>query len=368
VKSFLSILCAGLLGGVLTTRCLGASGVAFDSAEALFRQDPRWLGTDGADSTVLSDGRIYWTFEDSLIANSPAHSRTESVFVRNSIAIQEGRDPLNATMRFYWHTLPGGAPTAFFPNDGETWHWTGGALHLEEGPLVTFLMRTVATPGENLGFANRGYSVAITDNPLDEPSSWRTRIVRGPKPGFDALPASDLVRDGAWVIGLSISQKGRHAAALVRYRALELAAGQLNRPEWWNGHDWVPESSLGPDGPAFVIDDSGNEATIHWDPGLGTWVHVSSRGFGTAVFVMRHAPAITGPWSEPVTVYDPPENRDAGIHVYSALAHPELAAPLPGELLVTYATNAVDLEDLFSPDGSQRLYWPRVIRVRLGTE
>lgn len=342
-------------------------GEAFEAAEALFRQDPRWLGTDGADSTPLLDGRIYWTFEDTLIATTDAHSRTESVFARNSIAIQTGQNPLTANMEFFWNTDAQGAPTAFFPDDGPAWHWTGGALHLAEGPLLTFLMRIVETPGKDLGFANDGFALAITDNPLDPPPQWRTRIVRGPVITH-AAPATDVVRDGDWVVGLALRQEGQHAAALVRYQATALVAGNLSGPEWWDGSAWVREIALGPAGPAWVIDDSGNEATLHFDAPSRRWVHVASQGFGAARIVMRSAPALTGPWSAPQVVYDPPENRDPGSTVYSALAHPELAAPGAGELLVTYATNAIDFEDLFRPPGTQALYWPRVVRLRLTPE
>jgi hypothetical protein len=144
------------------------SGQAYEAAEALFRQDPRWLGSDGANSTPLGNDRIFWSFEDTLIATSAAHTRLESTMIRNSVAIQTGHDPLTAKMHFYWGRDADGAPASFFPEDGDIWYWTGGAIRLVEGPLITFLHRIKSTPGEGLGFANAGHALAVIMNP-DQP-------------------------------------------------------------------------------------------------------------------------------------------------------------------------------------------------------
>src|SRR5580698_6627503 len=71
-------------------------------AEALFHTDPDWLGGDGVYSIDLGQGRVLYWFGDSLIATSPEHVRTQSVFVHNSAAIQTGYDPNTATMNFFW--------------------------------------------------------------------------------------------------------------------------------------------------------------------------------------------------------------------------------------------------------------------------
>ena len=151
------------------------SGQAFEAAEALFRQNPEWLGTDGANSTPLGDGRMFWSFEDTFIATSEAHTRQRSTMIRNSVAIQTGNDPLTAKMSFYWGQSADGSPASFFPEDGEIWYWTGGAILLDEGPLISFLHRTKSTPGVGLGFANVGYALAIISNP-DQPPSPRSAL------------------------------------------------------------------------------------------------------------------------------------------------------------------------------------------------
>ena len=96
----------------------GITGRAFAEAERLFHQDPRWLGGDGALSIPLSNERILWLFGDSFISTSNEHVRTEARLVRNTIAIQKGKDPCTASVSFAWREENDGSPASFFPNHG----------------------------------------------------------------------------------------------------------------------------------------------------------------------------------------------------------------------------------------------------------
>ncbi len=53
----------------------------------------------------------------------------------------------------------------------------------------------------------------------------------------------------------------------------------------------------------------------------------------------------------------PPEAADPGVTEYAAKAHPELAG---ADIVVTYATNATELERLARDTA---LYYPRFVRV-----
>lgn len=346
------------------------SGRAFEAAEALFRQNPEWLGTDGANSTPLGNDRIFWSFEDTFIATSGANTRQQSTMIRNSVAIQTGSDPLTAKMSFYWRQGSDGTPNSFFPEDGEIWYWTGGALRLDEGPLISFLHRTKSTPGVGLGFANAGYALAIITNPDQAPSAWKPEIVNARQSAFDAVPATALVREGNYVVGLALKQNGTHAGALVRYLSSSLAVGNIDNPQWWAGPDrgWVGEQDLGPDGPVFIIDDAGAEGSLHWDQRTQSFIHIATYGFGAATIGMRTAPVLTGPWSEQLEIYHPPELDDPQTLIYSAIAHPEIKGPGSSDLVVTYATNRFEFEGLFTEYGSKHFYWPRVITVEVGKQ
>jgi len=345
----------------------GPTGRPFAEAERLFHQDPRWLGGDGALSIRLSDDRILWLFGDSFIATSNAHVRSESTLVRNTVAIQTGKDPRTASIAFGWGQEPDGSPAAFFPDRGEHFYWPGHGIRLDEGPLVIFLYAIVATPGKGLGFEPVGYAIAVIAN-ADEPlQAWRPRIKDAKADTFDAVPATAVVQANGYVVAVAIRQEGTHAGALVRYPADALARGDLTKAEWWAGdaRGWVPASMLGEDGPAIVLDDAGSECSVHWDTRTGSFIHVTSYGFGATEIGMRTAPALTGPWSSPAIVYRPPESDAPRPFVYAAKAHPELVGPDPADLVITYATNSFEFADLLTEQGERTLYWPRFVVVWL---
>lgn len=333
----------------------------------LFHQDPRWLGADGALSVPLADDRTLWLFGDTFIATSTTHVRRESEMVRNTVALQQGKDPRTASMTFHWRQDRHGRPASFFPENGERWYWPVHGVRLDEGPLIVFLYAIAPRLGHGLGFATEGYAIAVIDEPDASPDAWIPSLVEAPPSALDAVPATAVVRDDAYIVALAVRQEGTHAGALVRYPTARLAQGDVCHAEWWAGDErgWIAESSLGVDGPVFVLDDAGAECSLHWDDRVDSFVHIASDGFGASTIGLRTAPALTGPWSSPTVVYRPPESDGPRPFVYAAKAHPELVVPIASGLIVTYATNSLELADLLTPQGASSLYWPRFVVVRL---
>jgi len=147
--------------------------------------------------------------------------------VRNTVAIQTGEDPRTASIAFHWGKDSDGSPASFFPERGEYWYWPGHGIRLDEGSLIIFLYTIVATPGEGLGFADAGYAIAVIDNPDAPASTWNPRIIDIAPSTFDAVPATAVVRDGAYIVAVAIRQEGTHAGELVRYAAGLLAEGDV---------------------------------------------------------------------------------------------------------------------------------------------
>lgn len=344
------------------------AGRAFIEAEGLFRQDSRWLGADAALSVPIGKGRTVWLFGDTFVANTSACMRSQSDMVRNTIAIQTGMDPRTASMTFHRGRDGDGSPESFFPERDRRWYWPGHGIRVDEGPLVIFLYSNIATPGQGLGFATAGYAIAVIEDPDASPEKWNPHIVDIAPSAFDAVPATAVIQDGAYVVAVAIRQEGTHAGALVRYPAASLTQGDAGGAEWWAGSErgWVRESLLGAGGPKYVLDDAGSECSLHWDERIGSFVHVASYGFGASMIGLRIASALTGPWSRSVVVYRPPESVGPQPFVYAAKAHPELVGPETADLVVTYATNSFEFGDLFTQQGESSLYWPRMVLVRLG--
>ena len=72
---------------------------SWPEADQLFRHDPSWIGGDAAYSVDLGGGRVLWLFGDSFIAKSPARSRADASFIRNSVAIQSGSADPSAALQ-----------------------------------------------------------------------------------------------------------------------------------------------------------------------------------------------------------------------------------------------------------------------------
>ncbi|HEU4418198.1 MAG TPA: hypothetical protein VFT55_04625, partial [Planctomycetota bacterium] len=89
----------------LWSACAAPAAVVWEAepwpvADALFQDDPHWLGGDAAYSVDLGGDRILWLFGDSFVATGDRSDRTASVMVRNTVAVQRGRDPVRATLAF----------------------------------------------------------------------------------------------------------------------------------------------------------------------------------------------------------------------------------------------------------------------------
>ena len=357
---WLSILPLLLLAGCATPSVAPPTSQPQD----IFHADPRWLGGDAAITVPLSEGRVLWLFGDSFVDETPPHSRGEAAFIRNSIAVQTGDDPAYAYMRYVWRRDGRGLPVSYFPETGGAWYWPGDGIRLQELTLAIFLHRFAETDGPpGLNFAATGYGLALVANPAAPPDAWHLRIIDAPAMPFNALPGAAVVRDGDYVVALAVRQSGKPAGMLVRWTDAALAAGVLSTAEWWTADGWRQTAEVGPKGPQIVIDDAGAESSIHWDDCARRYVHVASYGFGSASIGMRQAPALTGPWSAPVTVFRPPESDQPEPFVYAGKAHEELKTAAPRRLAVTYVASSLTPDDLTRPPGDTRLYWPRLVEV-----
>jgi hypothetical protein len=330
-------------------------GTQWPQADAIFHLDQSWLGSDGAWSIPLSDGRVLWLFGDTFVATSDKHLRSESTMVRNTIAIQSGVDPLISDMSFGWKGTDA-APSSFFPEDGDEWFWPSHGVALGDA-LVIFLQREKATPGQGLGFQSAGWRAVIIGDDTNVPSKWNLLFADpvSPLPGI-AIGAVNADADHVFALTERESPND-HAGMLVRWLKTDLLAGNIDQPEWWTASGWVAQSQLSGD-PMVVMPNAGPEMSLHFDAKLNKWIHVRSDGFGATTIVVSYADQPQGPWSVPKTVFRPPESDQPNAFVYAAKAHPELNAG--GELAVTYATNTMAGFDVLVSDTS--LYFPRFVR------
>jgi len=325
-------------------------------ADSLFTRDEYWLGGDEASTVDLGDGRILWLFGDSFIGTDSTRDRAHSVMVRNSIAIQYGRDPTNARIRFYWKRAKG-RPRSYFPEPRASWLWPTHGLLLGEG-LYLFAIKVRASKA-GLGFDNFGAVAIHISNPQAEPDRWKTSYLAVPVEvvnGESIAGVGAVLSDSSHLYAWFTYNDQRHNAYLARWRLPLEARKKLPPPEWWTTEGWA---TAGDAGPKPLLQFSGApDFSVQPLDSAGGLLLTHALGFGKTRISCRFADRITGPWSEARDLHTPDEWSMSDVLIYSANGHPELEG---GDAVITYNVNSNWAELIRNRD----IYYPRFLRAKL---
>jgi uncharacterized protein DUF4185 len=334
----------------------GLSAKPWEQADKLFRTDARWLGGDVAYSVDLGDGRVLWLFGDSFIASQPGARRGASVMVRNSVAVETGYDPSQASIKFYWRTR-NKKPHSFFPEEGKVWLWPTGGVRFG-GKLLLFVTTVRAeSRKDSLGFENFGWGAFLVDNPEQEPSSWVLHRIEVPRNAWRVIVGAGALLADRWLYMFSPAERS-HDVYLLRWPATATAFGKLSSPQWWCGPGcgWLEQGKLRRL-PAPAFRGGQMEFSVQKDAQRSRFLEVQSVGFGHSDIAIRWASRVEGPWSDPLKVYHPPESDRSDAFVYAGKAHPELTG---ADLVLTYVANSNDFQ-ILARDAS--IYYPRFVRL-----
>lgn len=319
---------------------------------SFFKIDKYWRGADGAATIDLENGKILWLFSDTFIDIHGTSKRTGSKMINNTIAIQEGKNLQNAKMSFYWKGK-NKKPKAFFELPGKTWFWTGhGAL--VNGKLVIFLFEEKSST-EGLGFETVGWTVAIIDNPNDDPGKWNIKYVKGPETFGVIVGSSAVLKDSNFVYAFGVKEPGTHETYLLRFEKNNLAEGDLSGMEWWVNNSWTKNVFEEPK--SSILFEGQTEFSVHFDEEIGKYIQIQTYGFGKATLGYRLADHLQGPWSEPVIFYTPTLNNEKEF-VYTANAHPEINSD---GILITYNVNNFDFSLLVN---DETIYFPKIVVLK----
>lgn len=367
------LLGALLVAASLTAGCVGSeadlevSGQAWPAGSELFRSSDRWLGGDGAITVELPDGRILLLFGDSRVAPDGQRSREDAFFLSNTMAIQRGADPANASISFHWRTedpepedpLPPPAgdedppprPRPIVPDEqgGEIAHWPNHAA-LVGDRLLLFYNRVERGEGQ-FGFEARGWTAFIVHDLSGPPSGWQLEEVDTANPFGDNVSmgaGGAFVHEGHVYAYAVRSHEGegagfvKHDPHVFRWPVEDVLAGDLTEPEIYDpGADaWRPQSEVA-ELPEPLFEPGAPGFSVHHDEARDRWLKVQISGFPAGPVEVRQAPDPTGPWSQPVDAFTPPEDPLPNVTVYLAFAHPSLTG---GDLVVGYSTNALSDE------------------------
>lgn len=332
---------------------------AWPEADQLFRRDSTWVGADDAYSISLGDNRALWLFADTFIDTTHQQNRRAAKLIRNSVAIQTVDNPVSAQIAFFWNKNDSNQPASFFSEQNNEWFWPGHGIRLQNR-LIIFLMRVRgATTG--LGFEVYAWDAVLILNPDDSPANWKLQWLNSPTNAYQVIVGSaSVLQMGQHVYAFGSRESGsNHPVFLTRWPANELANGELSGIEWWDAArgTWVRQADL-KNIPPPVFENGQTEFTVHFDPRLNRYFCIQTLEFGAANIYYRLANKITGPWSEPIKLYEPLEKSHPHILIYAAKAHPQLSG---ADLLITYATNSTEFSELLN---NASIYYPRFIRVK----
>jgi hypothetical protein len=320
----------------------------------------KWYHGDSGASVKIPDGRVLWTFGDTVIGSAAA--TRGSTFINNSALIVEKgcitplTGPINAQGKettwikpttltdiagkddYYWSTTPfmDGSTLRMFVqhmyNDASGFHPIGT-------DLVTFSLSgsvpKVASISKTPG------SVGYEKLPL-----WGAAVVRS---GNYTYVFGSINKHETWVFGSY-------------YYLARVPNGSLtNQSSWryWTGSTWSTVQSAA-------------QPIITGAAGLGTVVSIQKKStgeyiliskkydaFGTDLFAWK-ATNLTGPWTEvtPALIAPIPTTKATEQDItYLGLGHPE-ALLLSGKLLVTWSFNSNDPS--FFGDSRYGIYFSEV--------
>ena len=332
--------------------------------EALFTREKGWTGADGAYSLALSDTVTLWLYSDTWIGDIVDGQHKDATMINNTIALQSGKEPSKASVKFFWRTTKEGKPAAFItPADGVGWFWIFDGI-LADGNLYLFLMQIVKTDEKSVfGFKNIGTWLGEVDNPQEEPLKWRIKQHKVPYGRYsqnsEMLFGSAVMkdRDFVYIYGCNEEWKmgiGRLSMIVARVQSQKIA--DFEKWRFWNGADWVADANKA----KGLFDGIATEYSVSFQPALKKYVVIYTELGMSKNILMRFSPIPVGPWSAPHKIYECPEYTwHKTYFCYAAKGHQGISSP--DELIITYVCNSTDFWQMAR---DARIYHPRFLRVK----
>lgn len=329
----------------------------------LFRRSTGWTGGDVAYSIPLGPDRTLWLFGDSFIGGVESGRRVGARMINNAAAWQSLRGA--PMMTYFWDRSPAAPAALLRPDAAGTFYWPADGV-LVGGKLYLFckvVRKAAGAPGFEFDwFAD---DLLRVDNPLDEPTRWRTDRCRLPHEDGGLRLGCACLLDGEFLYSYGLFPKAAvtplHVPlGVARIKTDRLAALDMTGWEYrCRGPDGDVWSSR-PAGCVALFADAAPELSVGRFRGIDGLVAVYTPvGIGTEIAV-RRAARPWGPWGERAVVYKSPPPGEK-VFVYGAKAHPELSEA-DGQLIVTYCRNIGSLADhVARPD----VYLPVAVEVRV---
>ena len=347
---------------------LAFSGVANDSVPLTFPLQQGWLGGDEAYSVLLdaTNNRSLWMFGDSYVRSDSTLSRVGAKMIANTVAIRTS-DGVRQTIDYFWKNQETTKQQAFFSPGTEAFRYWPEDGFVYNGKLYLCLIRIQSAGAGAFGFREIGVDLATVTNPQNAPPDWQIKYTPLSSstdifPGISTVLSSDYVY--LFADNDAAAHKHDRPIYLARIPLPLLDTDPSAHLQYLADENvWKP-GPIGSD--AVIIMNRGvTEMTVRWHPNINRWVDIQiSNEFPAHQIWRRQASNLTGPWSEPVSIYTMPEYSPSNPgygpkrFFYAGKEHIEFLNATNGFGLVTYVGNSMSASDV---EHDLKLYVPQVV-------
>ena len=331
----------------------------FERYDNLFvGQDSGWLGADAAHSIVLSKDRVLWLFGDTFLGKTIAGVHyPEGYHINNCIVIQDLTKPDSTSITFFWGYSTSSTRAFFPPQPGlpGQYYWPTNGLIVND-QLLIFCFAMAAN--EQTWWID-GTVVIKIENYRDNPADWICQYYDMKIGNNNTVLHSGIFLENEYLYFLGFADReDKREAILARALANEfIEVPTADSFEYWvnapNQKSWSRKLKH----PVILFTPGITESNIQYDQAWDMYF-ITVYDPMKADILLTVAPALTGPWSEPVRVYTNPDHITM---TYAARLHPHLSSR-SGELIISYVTAPGSLD--LSKE-SLDTYRPRFLKLEL---
>jgi len=330
-----------------------------------------WLGADAAYSIPLPDGRVIWTFGDTLYGDKRVVDEGYPRMVHNSLGISTCKDGV-WNIEYAIKNNENGKPTSFFePKNPLTYYWALDGVYHNNSLWITLLCLE-ADPAGGLGFKTCGSDIAKVSNLDQDAQKWTVDYYPLAANGTQAYPSASTVIEGDYLYIFALDELQDRPMILTRVHLDKLEQIQENLE--YLAADGAWKKGLVAADAKPLMQPGSSEVSVRYHEDLGVWIMIMvGAEFMSNHVVARTAKSLEGPWSEERVIYYFPEMQfsyakyDKDTFCYAAKEHPEFA--VKGSLLITYTCNTFVADKLAT---NYDIYFPKSVLIDLpvilGTE
>lgn len=307
-------------------------------------------GADGTYSVLLPDGRTVWIFGDSFlgtVTEDLKREKTDPMYIRNCFVTDDGENLITVHQgepeEFKSMMIPPSVMEAESEfNERDYWYWPGDGW-VENNQLKVFASEFYQAEEGMWGFKFKETALFTYSLPdLLEISN-------------EAIPYSDE-------LGIHYGHAVCKTENFVYVYGLHETKPHVARidgdKDWtfYNGQDWTESAADSQP----MADISGSEQFSVFEY-KGDFIMIMQEGSLSRKVFSYVSETPFGPWNKKTLLFETPiAYENEGLFTYNALGHPQFIQN--DELLISYNTNSMELQDHFDNAG---IYRPRFFRVPL---